>query len=79
MSEVGASGRVAVIGESSAVAGYALAGAVVLCAQDAQAVCEAWDGLADDVVVVVLTPRAAQALGPSRTATMHPLTVVMPS
>lgn len=76
MSEVG---RVAVIGEETAVAGYALAGAVILPAEDAPAVREAWNALAADVEVVVLTPRAAQALGASRNATMRPLTVVMPS
>lgn len=72
-------GRVAVLGEETTVAGYALAGAVTLCAEDAQAVRAAWAELPDDVDVVVLTQRAAQALGPARTATMHPLTVVMPS
>jgi vacuolar-type H+-ATPase subunit F/Vma7 len=72
-------GPVAVIGEQAAVGGYALAGAIVVPAEDARAVREAWDSLGADVAVVVLTPRAAQALGPARTATMHPLTVVMPS
>ena len=72
-------GPVAVIGEETAVAGYALVGALVVPAEDARAVREAWESLGSDVEVVVLTPRAAQALGPVRTATMHPLTVVMPS
>jgi vacuolar-type H+-ATPase subunit F/Vma7 len=72
-------GRVVVIGEETAVAGYALAGAVVVPVEDAPAVCDAWDALAADVEVVVLTPRAARALGSARTGTMHPLTVVMPS
>lgn len=72
-------GRVAVIGEETAVAGYALVGAIVAPAEDAPAVLVAWNALAADVEVVVLTPRAARALGPERTETMHPLTVVMPS
>jgi vacuolar-type H+-ATPase subunit F/Vma7 len=72
-------GRVAVIGEETAVAGYALAGAVVVPAEDALAVRDAWDALGAEVEVVVLTPAAARALGSSRTTTMHPLTVVMPS
>lgn len=72
-------GRVAVIGEETAVAGYALAGAVVVPAEDAAAVREAWNGLPPDVEVVLLTSRAAQSLGPERTRTMHPLSVVMPS
>ena len=72
-------GRVAVIGEETLVAGYALAGAVVAPTEDARAVRDAWDALGTEVDVVVLTPAASQALGPSRTATTHPLTVVMPS
>jgi vacuolar-type H+-ATPase subunit F/Vma7 len=72
-------GPVAVIGEQTAVAGYALAGALVVPAEDARAVREAWDSLRADVEVVVLTPRAAQALGLTPTASMRPLTVVMPS
>ncbi len=72
-------GRVAVIGEETAVAGYTLAGAVVVPAEDVPAVMEAWNGLAADVEVVLLTSRAARALGPERTETLHPLTVVMPS
>lgn len=72
-------GRVAVIGEHTAVAGYALAGALVLPAEDDDAVRVAWSGLPDDVEVVVLTPRAARALGAARTAKLLPLTVVMPS
>ena len=72
-------GRVAVIGEETAVAGYILAGAVVVPAEDAAAVREAWNGLPADVEVVLLTSRAAMVLGPERTETMYPLTVVMPS
>ena len=72
-------GRVAVIGEETAVVGYALAGAVVVPAEDAAAVREAWNGLPADVELVLLTSHAAQALGPDRTKTTHPLTVVMPS
>lgn len=72
-------GSVAVIGEETAVAGYALVGVLVVPADDARAVREAWDSLGADVEVVVLTPRAAEALGPARTTTMHPLTVVIPS
>jgi vacuolar-type H+-ATPase subunit F/Vma7 len=71
-------GRVAVIGEETAVAGYALAGAEVIFTADAQEVRDAWAGLAEDVVVVVLTTPAAAALGPAPTATTHPLTVVIP-
>ncbi len=71
-------GRVAVIGEGTAVAGYALAGALVLPAEDAPAVRAAWDRLPDDVDVVVLTAAAGDALGPRRHTTRPPLAVVMP-
>ncbi len=70
--------RVAVLGEEVSVQGYALAGAVVLVAEDVAAARAAWDGLADDVAVVILTPAAARALGPERVAGLHPLAVVMP-
>lgn len=71
-------GRVAVIGEEVVVSGYALVGAVVVVAEDASQVRDGWDALAAEVEVVVLTARAAEALGTARTETMHPLTVVMP-
>ena len=69
--------RFAVLGEQVAVQGYALAGAVVLPAEDADAVRVAWDQLPDDVAVVVLTPAAARVLEQATTA-LRPLTVVMP-
>jgi vacuolar-type H+-ATPase subunit F/Vma7 len=71
--------RVAVLGEQVQVQGFALAGALVLEADDPAEVRAAWASLADDVAVVVLTPRAAEALqdrpppGPGA-----PLTVVLP-
>ncbi|HEX2894737.1 MAG TPA: hypothetical protein VHO29_12125 [Marmoricola sp.] len=54
--------RVAVIGEDVRVEGFALAGALVCPAYGEAAVRAAWDGLADDVAVVLLTPLAANAL-----------------
>jgi vacuolar-type H+-ATPase subunit F/Vma7 len=70
--------RLAVLGEEVAVQGYALAGAVVLPAEDAAAVRAAWAQLPDDVAVVVLTPAAARALPEEATTALRPLTVVMP-
>ncbi len=70
--------RVAALGEHVIVAGYALAGAIVIPAEDADAVRAAWDGLAEDVDVVILTPAAADALGPDRTSDLRHLAVVMP-
>lgn len=72
-------GRVAVIGEQTAVSGYALAGVLVLPAEGDDAVRGAWSGLPDDVAVVILTSRAARTLGDARTAKLLPFTVVMPS
>lgn len=71
------SGRVAVLGEGTAVSPFALAGALVLAADDDAAVRSAWSALPSDVEVVVLTPAAARALGPVHDRPL-PLTVVMP-
>lgn len=69
--------RIAVLGEEVSVQGFGLAGAVVLVAEDADAVRAAWEGLADDVAVVILTQAAARTLGETPTGVV-PLTVVMP-
>jgi vacuolar-type H+-ATPase subunit F/Vma7 len=68
--------RIAVIGEEPRVQGFALAGAEVCPATDADEVRAAWAGLADDVAVVVLTPSAAAALATNPVG--RRLTVVMP-
>ena len=68
--------NVAVLGERHRVEGFALAGASVIVAADAEAVREAWARLPDGVDVVVLTPAAAAAIGDSRAP--RPLTVVLP-
>jgi vacuolar-type H+-ATPase subunit F/Vma7 len=70
--------RVAALGELTRVQGFALAGALVLPADDAGAVRSAWDSLAGDVAVVVLTPRAADALSDQLGQRGGPLAVVMP-
>jgi vacuolar-type H+-ATPase subunit F/Vma7 len=73
-------GRVAAIGERARVAGLALAGAAVLIAEEPDTVRRTWQGLPDDIDLVVLTPAAAEALGPAATAPgVRPLTAVMPS
>jgi hypothetical protein len=59
-------GRIAVLGETPRVDGWALAGALVLPAAGADAVLEAWEGLAGDIEVVVLTPDADRILGERR-------------
>jgi vacuolar-type H+-ATPase subunit F/Vma7 len=55
--------RVAVLGETPRVDCWALAGAVVVPAAGAEAVRQAWEALAGDVEVVILTPEAARILG----------------
>ncbi|MFF4615557.1 V-type ATP synthase subunit F [Nonomuraea jabiensis] len=66
---------VAVIGETVRVAGFRLAGAVVLPADTPEAARTAWACLGDDVAVVILTPAAAEAVsGKAR----ERMTVVMP-
>jgi vacuolar-type H+-ATPase subunit F/Vma7 len=67
---------VAVIGEETLVRGFALAGALVLAADDPEAVRAAWRDLPDDVAVVILTEAAAGA-DPDRAAGAWPLVAVM--
>lgn len=74
-------GAVVVLGEQGRVSGFALAGARVVVAEDADGVRAAWTSLGPDVSVVVLTPGAAAALGPladGSPAPGKPLCVVMP-
>jgi vacuolar-type H+-ATPase subunit F/Vma7 len=73
-------GVVAVIGEHVRVQGFALAGALTLDAETAESVRTAWRTLPSEVVMVVLTPSAAEALGGEfDDAPSRPFTVVMPS
>ncbi|WP_258572631.1 hypothetical protein [Streptomyces sp. KM273126] len=73
-------GRVAALGERNRVAGLALAGAVVLLADDPDAVRRLWRSLPDGIDLVILTPAAAEALRPDLVAPggRRPLTAVMP-
>jgi hypothetical protein len=68
--------KIAVIGESGKVLEFGLPGAIVLPAEEPEAVLAAWHSLGEDVAVVVLTSRAARTLA-GRTASW-PLTAVMP-
>jgi vacuolar-type H+-ATPase subunit F/Vma7 len=71
-------GRVGVLGEAVRVQGYALAGAVPIVAESPEEVRQAWTGLAGDIVLLVLTPAAAAALGAAaRSRPEGPLTVEM--
>lgn len=71
---------VAALGERARVAGLALAGAVVLVADDPGAVRRAWHSLPDGIDLVILTPAAARALesGSATGDARRPLTAVMP-
>ena len=69
---------IAVIGENVRVQGFGLAGARVLAAEDAASVRAAWDTLANDVALVILTPSAAATLHDAA-ATSSRQTVVLPS
>jgi vacuolar-type H+-ATPase subunit F/Vma7 len=71
-------GAVAAIGEQTRVAGLALAGVTVLVAEEPQSVRRAWHAVARDVVLVIVTPAAAGALGPALLEGGRPLAVVMP-
>lgn len=67
---------IAIIGEGVKVSGFGLAGALVLPADGPEEVWAAWRSLAPEVVIVVLTSRAARTLAAERRS--WPLTVVMP-
>ena len=70
-------GTVAVIGEQAQVRAYALAGAVVLAADGADAVHRAWASLDDQTILVILTKNAAAHLT-EELAANWPLTAVIP-
>ena len=60
-------------------AGFALAGAVVLVAEDQEEARAAWRSLPADVAVLVLTARAAAWLGQAPQPRREVLLVVMPA
>lgn len=69
--------RIAALGELTRVQGFGLAGVLTLAAEDPPAVLAAWAGLAPDVVAVILTPMAADAIG-AETVHSERLVVVLP-
>jgi vacuolar-type H+-ATPase subunit F/Vma7 len=71
-------GHIIVLGESIAVDTFALAGATVARADDADAVRRAWAALPADAAVVVLTAAAAAALAGVDTTSGDVLTIAMP-
>lgn len=71
-------GRIIVLGESIGVESFALAGATVARAEDADAVRRGWAALPSDTAVVVLTAAAAAALASVDTTSGDVLTIAMP-
>ncbi|MEV5480082.1 MULTISPECIES: V-type ATP synthase subunit F [Streptomyces] len=71
-------GRVAAIGEQVRVAGLALAGVTVLVAEEPDVVRAAWRDVREEAGLVILTPAAADALGPAVLDRIPPLTAVLP-
>lgn len=74
-------GQVVAIGERARVQGFRLAGVAAVVAESPAEVRDAWRSLAADVVLVVLTRSAADAvaaLPPSSAAGELPLVAVMP-
>jgi vacuolar-type H+-ATPase subunit F/Vma7 len=70
--------RAAVIGEAVRTEGFALAGALVLPAENLTEARAAWDALPADIAVLVLTPRAAAWLGDAPQSRRGVLLAVMP-
>lgn len=70
--------RVAALGSWTELAGYALAGVEVVDVRDSESVRRAWEGLADDVAVVILTAEARRSL-PEPLLPLDRLRVVMPA
>jgi len=71
-------GRIIVLGESIRVDTYALAGATIIRADDADTVRRVWAALPADAAVVVLTAAAAAALASVDTTSGDVLTIAMP-
>ena len=72
-------GTVAVIGEAVKTAGFGLAGAIVFECETPAEVRQAWDALPDDVLTVILSPAADEALRATAGRGSGPPIVVMPS
>jgi len=69
---------VVALGEQALLEGFRLAGAGVIAAETDDAVRRAWTELPSHAAVVILTPRAAEALGTVLAEPDSPMTVVLP-
>ena len=72
-------GTVVAIGEAVKTAGFGLAGAIVFECETPAEVRQAWDALPDDVLTVIVTPAADEALRATAGREAGPPVVVMPS
>jgi vacuolar-type H+-ATPase subunit F/Vma7 len=70
---------VAALGEQALIEGFRLAGASVLAAETDDDVRAGWAAIPGNAKVVILTPRAAAALGARLADPQSPMTVVLPS
>ncbi|MGN8247068.1 V-type ATP synthase subunit F [Cellulomonas soli] len=70
---------VVAVGEVALIGGYRLTGVDVRPAETDDEVRRAWQHLPGSAAVVLLTGRAAQAIGPAVDDPASPLTVVIPS
>jgi vacuolar-type H+-ATPase subunit F/Vma7 len=70
--------RAAVIGEATRTGGYAMAGAIVLVAENSDEAQTAWRSLPADIAVLVLTAQAAAWLGEAPQPGRDVLVAVMP-
>lgn len=70
---------IAALGEKALLDGFSLAGASVVAAETDSEVRQAWSCLTGHAGVVILTPRAAKALGAAVADPRSPLSVVLPS
>jgi hypothetical protein len=66
------------LGEQALLEGFTLAGVEFHGAETDRAVCEGWAQLPENTGMVILTPRAAAALGPVISDPHSPMTVVLP-
>lgn len=71
-------GTLVAIGEAPRIHGFALIGAVVFVAEDAESVRTAWDSMPEETDVVLLSPCAAEYLRERMNAPDAPLVAVMP-
>lgn len=69
---------VVALGEQALLEGFRLAGAGMIAAETDDEVRRAWSSMPPDAAVIILTPRAASALGTVLADPRSPMTVVLP-